>query len=768
MQNFVNLYSLSKTLRFELKPVGETAERIEDFKSESLKEIVRQDKKRAEDYKEIKKLIDDYHRYFISEVLSNKEILTGEELESTFEMYTKAAALKSSFEASKTDKAAEDWKKEQKRLREKIGEVFNQKTEEYHLFDDNLVNEKGGGKNKTKPVLWQWIRKRLDRYEIDEQKFAEYEELIGSFNRFSTYFVGFNQNRANIYSKEEQTTAIAYRVVNENMIKFFDNCIKFERIRQNHTSLADILADYIKGIDKSTDDFFRPQSFRNFLAQSDIDFYNAVTGGKNDEQKKVKGINQLINEYRQQNKVENRKLPMMEVLYKQILSDREGSFVMVEAFDTDAAALYAVKECYEAILPETQQLKNRVISNICTGGNLEQIYVKADALTDVSQKIWGDWGLIKRSLEAYSENQFRTKKDKESFLKKDVYSICQVQTAIDEYLAVFDDNEIKSRTKSLVEYFGAGCFDEKIKTIEDFAAKAQGVFDEGQFAQKDENTEIIKNLLDAIMDIVHFVRPLYLVKDFKPIDVPQRDEVFYAVFNPIYEKIAEIIPLYNKVRNYAAKKPYSTEKFKINFESPTLLDGWDVTKETANNALIFIKEGRYYLGIMNKSSNKLFDYVGAEDDSSRIKAQKAEIRQSAIAVVGENYYEKMVYKLLPDPSKMLPKVVFSGRWIDYYAPSKRILEIREKGLHKKDAGDKGAMFEWIDFLKQSIVKHPEWNNYFKFSFSPTRSYEDSSQFYKEVAEQGFCISFDKIRTSYIKEKVESGELYLFEIYSKDF
>jgi CRISPR-associated protein Cpf1 len=44
MDTFVRKYSLSKTLRFELKPVGETAEKIKDFKNQAIAEIVKQDR----------------------------------------------------------------------------------------------------------------------------------------------------------------------------------------------------------------------------------------------------------------------------------------------------------------------------------------------------------------------------------------------------------------------------------------------------------------------------------------------------------------------------------------------------------------------------------------------------------------------------------------------------------------------------------------------------------------------------------------------------
>ncbi|MDQ6987606.1 MAG: hypothetical protein Q9M25_07385, partial [Mariprofundaceae bacterium] len=81
-EKFTQIYSLQKTLRFELKPVGETAERIEDFKSQYLRDTVLKDEQRAKDYQAIKKLIDDYHREYIEGCLAEPvDKKTGEILD---------------------------------------------------------------------------------------------------------------------------------------------------------------------------------------------------------------------------------------------------------------------------------------------------------------------------------------------------------------------------------------------------------------------------------------------------------------------------------------------------------------------------------------------------------------------------------------------------------------------------------------------------------------------------------------------------------------
>ena len=95
----------------------------------------------------------------------------------------------------------------------------------------------------------------------------------------------------------------------------------------------------------------------------------------------------------------------------------------------------------------------------------------------------------------------------------------------------------------------------------------------------------IKSLLDLIKEYQWFVA-LLLGNG----DESEKDENFYGEFTPSFEQFEQVItPLYNKVRNFLTKKPYSTEKFKINFENVTLLKGWDENKEKDNASIILRK-----------------------------------------------------------------------------------------------------------------------------------------------------------------------------------
>ena len=76
---FTRKYNLSKTLKFELKPVGETKQYLQDF--------IDSDTNRAKEYKELKKIIDEFHKDYIETTLSHKDILNKNSLKDFFNLW---------------------------------------------------------------------------------------------------------------------------------------------------------------------------------------------------------------------------------------------------------------------------------------------------------------------------------------------------------------------------------------------------------------------------------------------------------------------------------------------------------------------------------------------------------------------------------------------------------------------------------------------------------------------------------------------------------
>lgn len=190
-EQFIGQYSLSKTLRFELKPIGKTAEMIK------ANDFLEHDTQRADNYILAKQLLDDYYRYYIEETLKGKE-LDADLVEKAYSFYISGDA--------------KECETINKKLRKQVADFFKNK-EEFCLKDykDLLkVQEKGGTPSK----LVVWINQN-DGY--DTKKKEEYINAVKKFEGFVTYFSGFQDNRENMFSADDKATAISNRTINENM-----------------------------------------------------------------------------------------------------------------------------------------------------------------------------------------------------------------------------------------------------------------------------------------------------------------------------------------------------------------------------------------------------------------------------------------------------------------------------------------------------------------------------------------------------------------------
>lgn len=116
--------------------------------------------------------------------------------------------------------------------------------------------------------------------------------------------------------------------------------------------------------------------------------------------------------------------------------------------------------------------------------------------------------------------------------------------------------------------------------------------DSVKLIENDAKIEHIKCVLDMLLNTNRFL-DTFTVEDGEAIDVG-----FYSEIDDLKEIIDGIDPLYNRVRNYVTRKPYNKNKIKLNFNSPTLAEGWSKSKEYEDNAIILRRDGKYYLGIL--------------------------------------------------------------------------------------------------------------------------------------------------------------------------
>lgn len=714
-EQFINYYPLSKTLRFSLIPVGKTEDNF------NKKLLLENDKQRAENYEKVKSYIDRFHKEYIKSALANARI----------EKINEYAALY--WKSNKDDSDAKVMESLEDDIRKQISKQLTSTANFKRLFGKELICED------------------LPAFLTDENE----KETVECFRSFTTYFNGFNTNRKNMYSSEKKSTAIAYRCVNDNLPRFLDNIKTFQKIFDNLSdeNITKLNTGLYNRFGRKIEDIFSVDYFDFVLTQSGIDIYNSMIGVYTcSDGTKIQGLNKRIDRYNQQvaKNEKSKRLPLMKPLRKQILSESEKDSVsfIPEKFNSDNEVLLAIEEYYNNHISDIDSL-TELLQSLNTY-NANGIFIKSGAaVSDISNAAFNSWNVLRlawnEKYEALHPVTSTTKIDKYIEKRDKVYKSIKSFSLFElQELGAENGNEITDWYISSINECNRKIKETYLQARELLKSDYEKDCDKRLY-KNEKATELVKNLLDAIKEFQQLVKPLNGTGKEE-----NKDELFYGKFTSFYDSVADIDRLYDKGRNYITQKPYSKDKIKLNFDNPQLLGGWDKNKESDYRTVILRKNDFYYLAVMDKSHSKVF--VNAPEITSE----------------DEDYYEKMEYKLLPGPNKMLPKVFFASRNIDKFQPSDRILDIRKRESFKKGATfNKSECHEFIDYFKESIKKHDDWSK-FGFEFSPTESYNDISEFYREVSDQGYYISFSKISKNYIDKLVENGYIYLFQIYNKDF
>lgn len=712
-EQFINCYPLSKTLRFSLIPVGKTEDNF------NKKLLLENDKQRAENYENVKSYIDRFHKEYIKSALANARI----------EKINEYAALY--WKSNKDDSDAKAMELLEDDIRKQISKQLTSTANFKRLFGKELICED------------------LPAFLTDENE----KETVECFRSFTTYFNGFNTNRKNMYSSEKKSTAIAYRCVNDNLPRFLDNIKTFQKIFDNLSdeNITKLNTGLYNRFGRKIEDIFSVDYFDFVLTQSGIDIYNSMIGVYTcSDGTKIQGLNKRIDRYNQQvaKNEKSKRLPLMKPLRKQILSEKDSVSFIPEKFNSDNEVLLAIEEYYNNHISDIDSL-TELLQSLNTY-NANGIFIKSGAaVSDISNAAFNSWNVLRlawnEKYEALHPVTSTTKIDKYIEKRDKVYKSIKSFSLFElQELGAENGNEITDWYISSINECNRKIKETYLQARELLESDYEKDYDKRLY-KNEKATELVKNLLDAIKEFQQLVKPLNGTGKEE-----NKDELFYGKFTSLYDSVADIDRLYDKVRNYITQKPYSKDKIKLNFDNPQLLGGWDKNKESDYRTVILRKNDFYYLAVMDKSHSKVF--VNAPEITSE----------------DEDYYEKMEYKLLPGPNKMLPKVFFASRNIDKFQPSDRILDIRKRESFKKGATfNKSECHEFIDYFKESIKKHDDWSK-FGFEFSPTESYNDISEFYREVSDQGYYISFSKISKNYIDKLVENGYIYLFQIYNKDF
>ncbi len=730
-EDFIGMESKNLTLRFALKPEVKTQENLKLYWDKL------RDEERDKAYPIVKKILDREYQRLISEglkLLESQNVLDWTEL---------AECIRTSNLKKKES--------EEKRLRKLIAQKLAA-----HPILSKLKAKKAFGKNSY-----------LETLSLEKEERA----AVRVFDGFGGFFDNYNENRNNYFSAEEKSTAIAYRIVNENFLKHFLNVEVVTRIRKEVPELVQIVEAQFKGCGA----IFTVNGYNMALSQAGIDTYNEMVAIWN---KEANLYAQKVGKLPDGHPLKKKKNYLLTALFKQIASGKER-LVQIDKFDKDEEVIEALVNV-EQMLQEIDVFeKLTMLVEDMEHWDYSKIYLSAQSLSSVSVFLNNLYKDERENSWNYLDNALREKwlmelqeKKKSANLEEAIQKKKQSFYSIEELQEAVDAIEEADRRYSVSKWLTV--IEEKKKDVKDFCT----CWKDKRNLLKETDITALKEYLEQWISLARYCKSFYA----KGIEKIEKDDVFYHILEDVLHVLDEVTYFYNKVRNYVTKKPYSLEKMHLKFGHVTLAAGWHINQEKTNGTTLLRKDGKYYLAITNSSEGKM-----------RISSQ--------IESTG-NDYEKMVLNVFQKCNLNIPhcttgrkdvkKCFESKESADYFIidipefikPFKitreeyELNKITYDGAKKwqseylrrtkDEKGYREAVVKWIRFCMRFLQSYKSTAIYDYSTLKQPEEYETVKSFYDDVEKISYECHFEYVSAKEIERLEDEGRIFLFQIYNKDF
>jgi hypothetical protein len=599
--DFTNLYELSKTLRFELRPVGKT----EDFLKE--REVFGKDEEVARKYEAIKPLFDGLHRKFVAEALRPERIDAGA-----------LRDLAAAYEAYKSDpdrrgkKAVEKLGAVKERLWKNLAEAFVETAEEWRKrYPDCKLKSPGAEILTDEGIL-----------DVLAGEYPEQQALFASFQGFFTYFGGFNETRENFYKTDGTATAVVTRVV-DNLMTFLDNA---EVFAASYADKAEAL-----GLSEGTEAKFVVDSYPECALQKGIERYNKLVGELNKDMKEMrdKAQSKLGKDFKKSD------FPLLRTLHNQILGERDKA-VPFKVIESEAEAKAYLYEAI-ALTKDRYAVLRRMVGDLAAGkfrDSLSGIYLNNRAVNTISRRWLKAGEDFERQLP-----QKGAKSKEETVRVADVVSFADIAVALEAMTSGDDkaelfreryfegDKEAKPPVPPLVVMPAGATQIEKFIAV--LGHELEQLFTNREYDDSQGQRVVVKGYDETVTDLEAALADIGGTKDIaakekakayldaalgvfqmgkyfswevgKKWERPTAVEAeFYNLYEDAYAKDFFFPKYYDAFRNYFSRKPGDDEnKVKLNFGKGNLLSGWQESPEgnAQFHGYILRRASNYYLGI---------------------------------------------------------------------------------------------------------------------------------------------------------------------------
>ena len=787
-KDFTNKYSLTKTLRFELKRafLNDNGEFYTDKNknTESWQKIVDEQIKINEARTLIKPLIDALHRKLIEEFLESfaldKDRLTVNEHGNIFSVYEV-------YERLKKGDAQEKKKKRVllKKIEKQLADYFTKELTKF--YSDTLVGVKIDKKGKKKE--FNLSKENLVKGESlfylmltavgheDFRVFVDLKSHVEVYNGLTGALKDLAENRRHYYGNQLKHGQYATRYFKDNLEIYLQNKFLFEeKIKKHLSEFADLSED---------EEIFNLANYGKFITDKGIEEYN----------EKISQINSELNQVVQENSNLKKELPRkLSTLFSSIGSEKEQKFESVDSLQELVELADALRETISKTIETQKEFYKNFFSYTENDEDLEKIYIKKNNITKISQEILADWRALSG---AY------TKSDKLKSLKDIKEYIEQIRPRAlghgsfkwEDFKGAWEQNEL-----ALLE--GGEAFTEikvgdskkknfeKVEELEERFTKATERL--SQFNSLEEAKNIlgqeyenvitnIKNYLDRVIAIIRRARVFTTINKslelLDSINEEQKHQEFYEALDLLLRgnglEIREIDKAYNKIRNFLRKEDKNPEELRIYYSS-AFLEGWDVNK-VGDKLGFFVKdaENNVYLAVSRVA------YQGEIGKFVKKAYQDSAECSSGFCIA--------LVKTMGDPGKDITtyfriddKVVRKVKDIDFtrekywdseiYQMYKEVADNYDgKGFSPrywtKEVAGEEKLNKFIKYFA-NLAKEYQWENN-KLQLNLKDSYDSWQEFVEDIKKQAYIFKWHAIEEDTIKDWLENEKIFLFKICNKD-
>ena len=589
----------------------------------------------------------------------------------------------------------------------------------------------------------------LPRHAGDKDKTAALKMIANK----ATYATGQHQQRAFLYTSTKKNF-IKHRVLVENLKTYAVNCELFKHCKENIPEVIEQMAVDPDGPGMTAGAlaaYFDPDNYGSFLEQEDITLYNTLINGYSTEDRHVKGLRNIVNEWAQKSKAKKKEIPQFRGLGKQIFSASLTLSHIPHQFRSD-------EEAYASIGAFVGEMRRWNVIGICTEVLSRLGDYDANAVTicrrdlpDIAKHAYGDWKALDKAMTEYAGRTIRQKARREKYLASARFSLADIESAVAGVPELAEGGTV---TEFIAAQFRkqAAAAKEALAALENICAQKKGLL-EGK-----EDNPALKTALHMLKDgqrtlalLMPTEKEYEAAKGEALTDDSLEDDLRVA-----YETYSAITPLLNAVRNRCTAKVYTTEKVRLRFGSPEFLGGWSLGGNGYSNiqtkgAMLLHEGEHHYLAVINnhldrKEKFRVKDFLKQEPDGGMTMTEMSKLDLST------------------QLSQMM-RAEAAGRKLgcdDWTAVMISDERYKDKNLPMED------LHRFIGVVIPLLRRHPSFGFPAMRAFlekAVAQDYDSWTAFVEAAQEHAYSVSEKAVSKSAVRGAVAGGRLFLFEITS---